>query len=44
MKSRKSRNVISLGNNEKSVKAKEGSIGGGTFVEFVVLEEGINLE
>ena len=44
MKSRKSRNVISIKNNEKGVKAKEGSSGGGTFVEFVVLEEGINLE
>jgi hypothetical protein len=38
-KSRKRRNVISLANNEKSVKAKESASGGGTLVEIVVLEE-----
>eukprot|EP00979_Chaetoceros_neogracilis_P004263 scaffold751_cov154-Chaetoceros_neogracile.AAC.4 len=43
-KSTKRRNVISLANNEKGVKAKESASGGGTLVEFVVLEEGMNLE
>jgi len=38
-KSRKRRNVISLANNEKGVKAKESASGGGTLVEIVVLEE-----
>jgi hypothetical protein len=44
-KSKKSRrNVLSLANNDKGgVKAKEGgSSGGGTLVEFVILEEGMN--
>eukprot|EP00979_Chaetoceros_neogracilis_P009937 scaffold2308_cov141-Chaetoceros_neogracile.AAC.1 len=45
-KSKKSRrNVLSFANNDKGVKAKEGgSSGGGTLVEFVVLEEGMNQE
>jgi hypothetical protein len=38
-KSTKRRSVISFGNNEKGLKVKEGSSEGGTFVEFVVLEE-----
>jgi uncharacterized protein YaiE (UPF0345 family) len=44
-KSKKNRrNVLSLANNDKEgVKAKEGgSSGGGTLVEFVILEEGMN--
>jgi hypothetical protein len=41
-KSTKRRNVISFGNNEKGVKDKKGSSEGGTLVEIVVIEEGMN--
>jgi hypothetical protein len=42
-KSKKRRNVLSLAKNDKGVEAKEGgSSGGGTLVEFVILEEGMN--
>ena len=41
-KSTKRRNVISYGNNEKGVNVKEGASDGGTLVEFVGLEEGMN--
>eukprot|EP00979_Chaetoceros_neogracilis_P005759 scaffold1080_cov145-Chaetoceros_neogracile.AAC.3 len=43
-KGTKRRNVISFGNNEKGLNVKEGSSERGTFVEFVVLEDGMNLE
>jgi hypothetical protein len=41
-KSNKRRNVISFGNNEKGANVKEGASDGGTLVEFVGLEEGMN--
>jgi hypothetical protein len=43
-KSKKRRNVLSLAKNDKGVKATKegGSSGGGTLVEFVILEEGMN--
>jgi hypothetical protein len=41
-KSTKRRNVISFENNEKGVNVKEGASDGGTLVEFVGLEEGMN--
>eukprot|EP00979_Chaetoceros_neogracilis_P016025 scaffold6860_cov297-Chaetoceros_neogracile.AAC.23 len=41
-KSTKRRNAISFENNEKGVNVKEGASDGGTLVEFVGLEEGMN--